>query len=185
MAKRATVVWEPWISSRKAGGAGMPPLCFNTECTQDGQGGLGPQKSLGRTGQEEQPRPLGPAPAGKGGVGWRLATPSPSDRMHPGRPGKPRPTGIPGSHRTARALRADATSPSDVSRQGRKGRAVAEAPYGNGGRETREGESRKKVEGRTQGRNSERTQGCIQIPEASPPPFSGNLRRFRDDYQRR
>ena len=110
-------------------------------------------------------------PSGKRGCG--LATPPPSDKMHPRRPGRPRPPGIPGPHRAAKALRADATRPSDVSRQGRKGRAVAKAPYGNGRREPRETESRKKVEGKTQGRNSERTQGCIQTPEASPPLFPG------------
>ena len=70
MARRAAVARGPRLCRRKVGGAGMPPPCPSTECTQDGQGGLGPQESLGCTEQDETPRPLGLAPARKDGLGW-------------------------------------------------------------------------------------------------------------------
>ena len=49
------------MSKPRERGTDMTPPCPNIECTQDGQGGHGPQESLGRTGRDECPWPLGPA----------------------------------------------------------------------------------------------------------------------------
>ena len=55
------------------GGLGRPPPCPAAGCTQDGQGGLGPQESQGRTERQELPGPMrfGPAmhPPGARGRG--------------------------------------------------------------------------------------------------------------------
>ena len=67
--ERVTDIWEPRVNSYKVGGAGVPPPCPTTECTQDGQGGLGPQESPGRTEQDKRPGTVRPTPAAKGGVG--------------------------------------------------------------------------------------------------------------------
>ena len=114
----------------------------------------------------------GPGPYGEG---WsRLATSLPGGKVHPGWPRMPKPPGLPGSHRTARASSAHAIWPSGVSLLGREAGAVTKALFGKGCHGPGKGEPRKNAVGRSQGRNSVRTQRNFRNPQESPPRTPGN-----------